>query len=213
VKTELLFPTPLWIEEECGVDRDKLKQFISLVRQEDPEGRVATNYGGWQSHDFIDSVMLNNPLREIRDKILQIAYLACDEWGFQDYTLKITNLWLNVNGKGHYNNLHTHAGSVLSGVYYVDVPSCCSGHINFHNRFEDMMLKESWGCDANFNKYQNEHYNRTDYFMDPKDDMMILFPSWLQHSVSKSASDDDRISLSFNIIPFSNYYREIYPSR
>lgn len=212
MKTELLFPTPIWIEEDCGVDRDKLKEFVQFVKTEDPKGRNATNYGGWQSHDFIDNVMKDNPLKDLRDKIYELAYYACDDWGFNQYTLKITNLWLNVNGRGHYNNLHTHAGAVMSGVYYLQVPSCCSGHLNLHNRFEDMHMKESWGCDANFDKFEKP-YNYTDHYIDPKDDMMVLFPSWLAHSVSKSASDKERISISFNIIPFSDFYREIYPSR
>ena len=112
MKTNLLFPTPLWINEECGVERQPIIDFVHYVQQEDPDGRRATNAGGWQSWDFIDSVMINNPLKPLRDKILECAYYAADEWGFQKYSLKILNLWLNVNKKGHFNHLHTHAGSL-----------------------------------------------------------------------------------------------------
>ena len=54
-----------------------------------------------------------------------------------------------------------------------------------------------------------------EYYVQPKENLMILFPSWLMHSVDASASDDDRISLSFNIHIFSDYYRdnEVYPKR
>lgn len=210
MKTELLFPTPLWTFEKCGVDRDKLLEFVNFVKSEDPEGRKITNVGGWQSWDFIDSVMLENPLRELRDTILNRAYAAADEWGLQQYSLKILNLWINVNTKGSSNLLHTHSGSLISGVYYLKVPPCCSGPITFHQRFEEQCLKEAWGTAHNFNPVGN---NKVEHDYYPEDDTMLLFPSWLPHSVSASASDDERISISFNITAYSNFYHEIYPSR
>lgn len=211
MKTELLFPTPVWIEDGCGIDREKLLDFVYLVRREDPEGRYASNDGGWQSHDFIDEVMKENPLSELRRKILEIAYAACDEWGFTEYTLRISNLWLNINNKGNSNLLHTHPGCVLSGVYYLKVPACCSGPFSFIRDFKDQHMKESWGNANNFETWKDINVNQ--YDIQPQDDTMLIFPSWLMHAVSKSASDDDRISISFNIIPFSNHYNEIYPTR
>ena len=52
MRTQLLFPTPVWIEEKCGVDADKLKEFAYLVKSEDPKGRQVSNEGGWQSWDL-----------------------------------------------------------------------------------------------------------------------------------------------------------------
>ena len=42
-----------------------------------------------------------------------------------------------------------------------------------------------------------------------------MFPAWLMHSVDRSASDDDRISLSFNFNVYSEHYVKngIYPSQ
>jgi uncharacterized protein (TIGR02466 family) len=211
MKTELLFPTPIWIDEKCGVEKQPLLEFVNYVRTEDPKGRRATNVGGWQSNDFIDDVMLNNPLKDLRNKILQNAYYAADQWGFQYYSLKVLNLWININKSGDSNLLHTHAGSIMSGVYYLNVPPCCSGSITFMQRFDEGCMKESWGCAANFNR--SDPMNRIDHDIYPDEDSMILFPAWLPHSVSASASEDERISLSFNIVAFSDHYHEIYPSR
>ena len=57
--------------------------------------------------------------------------------------------------------------------------------------------------------------NFTEWYVQPKENTMVIFPSWLMHSVDKSASDDDSISLSFNMHVFSNYYREneVYPQK
>lgn len=211
MKTKLLFPTPVWIQDECGIDLNKLTEFCYFVEKEDPEGRHATNDGGWQSHDFVDSVMKDNPLSEIRQKIYELAYAACDQWGYQYYSLKMTNLWININRKGHSNLMHTHPGCILSGVYYAKVPECCAGALSFVRDFREQHLKESWGNAANFSKW-DEDMNMDEYDVYPEADKMVLFPSWMPHVVSRSSSDGDRVSLSFNILAFSNHYNEIYPT-
>ena len=44
-----LFTTPIWITDKCGVDRDKIINFVKVVQDEDPRGREASNMGGGQS--------------------------------------------------------------------------------------------------------------------------------------------------------------------
>ena len=210
MRTELLFPTPVWIKNQCGVDYEKLKEFAYHVKDEDPKGRQVSNEGGWQSWDFIDEVMEVNPLSELRAKIYEIAGRACDEWGFKHYSLFITNSWININGRGASNRLHTHPGCILSGVYYVDIPKCCSGPFTFVKDFKDQQLKEHWGNANNFETYEEMNMNEVDFY--PENDMMMLFPSWMMHAVSKSSSDEDRISISFNIIAHYDHYHEVYPT-
>lgn len=211
IDTNLIFPTPIWVEDSVGLDRDNLLTFVDRVRSEDPQGRVISNNGGWQSHDFTDEVMQNNPLSELRAKILQMAYYCADEFGFVDYTLRVVNLWMNVNKRGNNNHVHTHPGSILSGVYYLSVPDCCSGTLNFLRDYQYQMMKESWGMGNNVK--QDSTLNENIVTFSPQNDYMVMFPSWLLHSVSKSASDGERISISFNIQVFSNFYHEVYPSR
>ena len=133
LKTELLFPTPIWIFEDCPIDNQVIVDFIHEVRKQDPDGKKKSNEGGWQSWDFEEQVCDTNPLKDIKDAILRHAYVVCDEWSFKDYILKMTNLWINVNKRGDNNVVHTHPGAVLSGAYYLDVPDCCSGNITFMN--------------------------------------------------------------------------------
>ena len=62
-------------------------------------------------------------------------------------------------------------------MYYINVPEN-SGNIIFRKN--------------DGNKYEK-------WFVKPKDGMMILFPSKLEHCVEKNKSCDTRISLSFNL--------------
>ena len=75
-------------------------------------------------------------------------------------------------------------------------------------------MKESWGCQDNFDHFENPA-NELEHYITPQENNIIIFPSWLMHAVDPSSSDDDRISLSFNIQLFSDQLRdnEIYPSR
>lgn len=211
MKTELVFPTPIWIDDNVGLNRQPVIDFVNKVREEDPKGRNLSNIGGWQSHDFIHEVMGNNPLYEIRNKILERVYAASDEWGFSEYSLRVTNLWINVNTRGHSNAMHTHPCGILSGVYYLSVPDCCSGVLTLFRDFNVQNMRECWGVGNNFSRDNLLAENTVTF--DPKTDSMIIFPSWVPHNVSSSASDNERISMSFNIQAFSNHYEEIYPSR
>ena len=51
-KTELLFPTPIWTDDDVGLDLKPIQDFSYEVRDHDPQGRQATNDGGWQSNEF-----------------------------------------------------------------------------------------------------------------------------------------------------------------
>tara|TARA_B100001250_G_scaffold408102_1_gene429921 strand:- start:1995 stop:2672 length:678 start_codon:yes stop_codon:yes gene_type:complete len=213
MRTERLFPTPIWIDDDCGIDPKEIEEFAYIVEKEDPKGVQASNYGGYQSDSFRDT-FIPDPLSKLYQRLMANAYESADSFGFSNYTLKLSNLWMNINRKSNYNLLHTHAGCIMSGVYYAKVPECCSGDLKFVRDLNHQCLKEYWGCNENFDRYEHD-YNYMEYYIQPKENLMILFPSWLMHSVDASSSDDDRISLSFNINIFSDYYRdnEIYPQR
>ena len=215
MRTELLFPTPIWVDDDCNLDVKEIQDFTSAIQEEDPRGVRATNAGGgWQSQGFRSPQIERTPLASLSQKVIANAYAAADDFGFKNYTLQLSNLWMNVNRKGSYNMLHTHAGCILSGVYYAKIPECCCGELKFIRDLKDQCLKEYWGCHENFDRWEKEH-NYIEYWLPPKENLMVLFPSWMMHSVDVSSSDSDRISLSFNINIFSDFYRdhEVYPKR
>ena len=195
------------------MEKEPLLDFIRYVEKEDPNGRVSSNEGGWQSHDFIAAICDTNPLKEVKDKILLFAYECADAYGFKDYVLRMTNLWINVNRKGHSNVCHTHPGGILSGAYYVSLPSCCHGPLTMLKPFDMIHIKESWGCNMNFNRAHENDYNDDEYDYYPKEDSCVIFPANLMHRVHRNSSDEDRISISFNITAYSRHYYGLYPSK
>ena len=50
MKADLWFPTVIWNDHLKDVNNSDLKEYVEKLAQEDKEGKVASNYGGWQSN-------------------------------------------------------------------------------------------------------------------------------------------------------------------
>jgi uncharacterized protein (TIGR02466 family) len=98
-------------------------------------------------------------------------------------------MWANISEYQGYNIEHNHPGYFMSGVFYVNV-SQNSGNIVFR----DPRPIPDWSGDASLYKLLYANTSIT-----PKNNMLLLFPSWLYHRVETNYSDTERISVSFNI--------------
>ena len=109
--------------------------------------------------------------------------------------LSFHNAWININSTGGYNDTHNHAGSLLSGVLWVK-SSKDSGNIVFTNPviYNEIKIINELTEEAidNLCKF-------TDYYREPVEGMMFMFPGHLLHRVGSNESNEDRISISFNL--------------
>jgi hypothetical protein len=86
--------------------------------------------------------------------------------------------WFNIAKVGELTGVHDHAQfSSISGVVYLK-SNLLSGDLYFQKEGEDDLL------------------------IIPEVGKMVLFPSHLKHGVHPNKSDDERISLAFNLYPF-----------
>lgn len=100
--------------------------------------------------------------------------------------------WININGPGASNMRHSHVSTsiILSGTYYLQVPEN-SGVIKFHDPRGHMIQ------DMPDTKYYFDGYSYQT--VKPERDLLLFFPSWVEHEVDENKSMEDRISISFNI--------------
>ena len=183
--TELWFPQVVWSAMIHMVDNYELKNW-AYDRKKNDIGRRISNYGGFQSSDIMSGQckqvdkLIEHLDKEIRDISRQVALPQ----------LEIKNIWLNINPPGSYNELHNHAGSVLSGVYYVEA-SERQGNIQF---------ERSDNAEYHLPEYMEKitYFNATRATYAAKSGALYIFPSWLKHHVQGNQSNTDRISLSFN---------------
>ena len=104
---------------------------------------------------------------------------------------KITTSWAAKTKPGQKSHWHNHNNCFYSGVYYVNTYENC-GNIKFH----DFSTTRNQFKIAEYNKL-----NSPEFFIEPVNDKIILFPAEVYHQVAKNNSNKDRYSIAFNIIP------------
>ena len=112
-------------------------------------------------------------------------------WKYVANKVKIIAMWSIINKKNSFNIKHNHPNSYLSAAYYVKVPKN-SGNISFYDPKEQKNIR--------FPKTKKfTEISAVVSSMEPEEGDLLLFPSYLYHSVSENLSDNERIIISFNI--------------
>lgn len=110
------------------------------------------------------------------------------------------DMWANINGPGHANQLHCHPGAFWSGVYYPD-PAGAGVDDNggelvledprypmAYSTMPDLVLRNAAG-----------RAMRSQFAVAPEAGMLVLFPSWLRHSVRPYHGEGERVSVAINL--------------
>ena len=168
--------------------QDKLIDYAYDLKKREPEGVLISNQGGWQSSDF----SVNN-----EDDTLHSFLINCLA-GFpvidESFNIKV-DAWVNINKPGDYNIKHNHPSNDLAGVLWIKCPEDC-GVIVFDTPTSFQSHNEVESYTDEFRNSNN--YNHCHYF-NPIEGRILVFPSHLQHHVLHNKSEEDRISVSFNI--------------
>lgn len=130
-------------------------------------------------------------VQKLREHIIAEASAFADAYGLdhQGFPLRLRDCWVNVYEKGDGQEIHCHANSVVSGIYYVAAPEG-SGELMFHSPMADCMYEPP--------KREVNSLNVPATGLKPQAGTMILFRSWLHHSVMPSEAKGQRISIAFN---------------
>jgi len=190
IHQEIVWPTPYW----HTIIEDFRKHETRVTFNEDMEGWVSgqmskkktvikSNRGGWQS-ELQKSNDTFNPLVQKINEVCKNINLGVKE------TL-ITQLWVNVNKRGDWNAIHQHGDvAYLSGTYYVKVPKD-SGKLVFRDPRPGAICNNF--TSQRFDKGEFRRVNITD-------GLLMLWPSYLDHFVEPSQTDEERISISFDVM-------------
>jgi len=174
-----LWPTTMFVSQ-LVIDREKLTTEIYNIKN--ASNTVSkSNYGGWQSdinlytnHYFSDLVAgINRTIQLITNR--------------QDIEFK--QMWACVNKHKDLNTVHANGNEFhLSGVYYVQVP----------DNSGDIAFRDPRPAAINSSTHSIFGYGDTELFR-PVNNMLLIFPSFLEHFVLPNESHDDRVTISFDI--------------
>ena len=198
---KLLFPTvvhEVTVKNFKSIKKD-LVNYVYEQKQRDSQGVSFSNVGGWQSgpsYSNFDNILLTTITETL------IPYFSNN---VLDMSKKIqyNGLWMNINRKGDYNKSHIHPDSHLSGVFWIKCPPD-SGHLTFQSPHYFSQYNEVTSYTKEF---RDETISHPTYNVFSEEGRMIIFPSSLYHHVEPNKSDEDRISVSFNInlVPKEGY--------
>ena len=171
-----------WRDEDEGIERSNNKALgwhssTSLFQREEESIRA----------------LCSHLLKAINSCTLEITANKFDlaEWRF------LYEGWVNINGKGGYNSPHDHPGYLWSGVYYAKIPknnlgSKKSGTLEFLDPRTNIVAMAP------------EIAEKSPFFtpkinMTPKENQLLVFPSYLRHWVYPNEEEEERISIAFNV--------------
>ena len=185
---EAFFPTFIYAED-IHLDTNFLTDQIVDWSKND-KGLIKTNINGWHSPTNMHTLPVFKPLV---DELYKMQHKIYEE-EFLDRGPKLGNMWANINYKGALNRPHVHANSLFSGVYYIKVPKG-SGFLKINDPRQGTHYIKPAKKDTKVPLHLAPEIH-----IEPKENRIIMFPSWLEHCVEVNESDDIRISVSFNFI-------------
>jgi len=175
--------------DSLRLDNDRLEKFC-LERKKNSSGRVISNSGGWQS----DNLDLATP--ELAELFAEVHKRLDEVHRYFEFNASmrqvITEAWININQKGHFNCSHDHPGSLFSAVYYVK-GGADKGELELKTPIIPHTYTISNEMAGSFNAFTGHAV-----VVPPITGDLLIFPSWLLHRVNMSQSDDARISIAFN---------------
>jgi len=193
-----MFPTLLWkirLEPQLreGIDA-KILGALEALRGGLP--KLEPGFG-WQSEqalhereDFRDLMACVGDAARSVLRFLRIGYDA----------FEITGCWATVLAKGAAHRAHSHPNNFLSGVYYVRTHPGADT-INFHDpRPQAAVIRPP--------VVELTAENTDQVVVKVANGTLLIFPSYLEHSVAATAGDEERISISFNVM-FSSFTQNL----
>lgn len=180
-----LFPTLVWkLELEHQLYESINARILPLLRT-----MRRTEGDSWQSpvslHERAELSALVFVVEATTRRILRFLHVGSDAF-------EITGCWATVIVPGASHRMHAHPNNYLSGVYYVQVQPGADT-INFHDpRPQAAILRPP------VNELTGQ--NTDQVVVSVSTGTLLMFPSWLPHSVDENRSAEARISISFNLM-------------
>ncbi len=193
-----MFPTLMWKislkpELRDAID-EKAMATLGRLRRDLP---ILEPGQGWQSeqtlHEREEFRDLISCVTKVAKSILRFLRIGPDAF-------EITGCWATVLAKGATHKVHSHPNNFLSGVYYLRIQPG-SDTISFHDpRSQARVIRPP--------VVELTAENTDQVIVRVTSGTLLMFPSYLEHSVDTNVSGEERISISFNIM-FTSFTEEL----
>lgn len=193
-----MFPTLVWKILLKAELRDAIDAKALTVLERLRRGLPTLKPGqGWQSeqtlHQRDEFLELISCASRVAKGILRFLRIGQD-------VFEVTGCWATVLATGAIHKTHSHPNNFLSGVYYLRIHPGADT-ISFHDpRSQARVIRPS--------VVELTSENTDQVVVRVTNGTLLMFPSYLEHSVDTNTSAEERISISFNIM-FSSFAEEL----
>lgn len=182
-----LFPSPILI---TTLDINLIKainfevsKVIGLVEWKTP--KVLENTQKLSTNNFSENWIKDNNLNVLLTTIDYYVDVYCHNLNYR-YGSYAMHSWATLNTKGDYSIAHDHGHAEISGVYYFQTNGE-DGDFYINSPVPEIKCS---------NLFNNFHSPR---IIKPQVGRLLLFPGFMTHGVRKNITDNNRISIAFNI--------------
>lgn len=190
-----LFPSPLFkfdYPAACDIRESIVNRIKEIETEDTSDISLKYSQGSYTSFYNKTDIFKEPCLQDLENFIRRSTATVHTQCGLGG-DLEFTRSWANINRKYSYHEQHHHCPNIWSGVYYVQAQDN-DATICFIN---SNIINSSWPYKAT--KIYNNELNSSQTVCRVHTGMLLIFPSYLQHKVSQHMSDNERISIAFNM--------------
>lgn len=183
----LYFPTVIAIDYN-----EELANNLLPVAKKYLNDCVSINNLNYKStYDANQGIENNNDVAPFLHYINEKSLEYLERCGYDSLRIKLNaKIFVSEMKNGDSHNMHVHPNCILSGIMYLQTPEGSSPIVFSDVRSARRMLS--------LPKINDTFINQTETAIFPKKGMLLMWESWLTHSVPKNLSTDGRITIVFN---------------
>ena len=190
-----LFPTPLYTYKAEGNQYVDIQEEVSKVVTGLYESALWGQNPQWDSTthflsnrgNFVECLLEEKSMKVLTEFILEHCKYYMQMMNVGDiYTPAIESSWLTLTKPGLHAHIHDHGLNQISGVYWFKTNGQ-DGNIFFRNALKALKANPIGSSIGNESQFQ------------PEQGRIVMWPGFLDHGVYENKTNEDRISLSFNL--------------
>lgn len=202
---EVWFPLAVYYQDLAGSaeHNPRLARHVHALHAASGAKRTEENSSWTGDVHRVDRLHFDPELEWLTNNVREhaVAYLKALGYNLDKIAIHVQRAWPVIAKRGQAVARHAHYTAHLSAVYYVSAPSDGdAGQIRFYNDHSPNELSPGIGTSMTGGYAERNSFNYGSSTYDPVPGRLLLFPSKLTHSVAPNETDEERLSITFDLV-------------
>lgn len=186
------FGPPIYIGGINPIYIDEMNEHISNdVEKKDVAGQLA---GRVKDQLLLEHLVSNNCKKHIKQHVL--SYAESNNLGMEDYHITMDGLWVNKAVANDFNPRHSHDGCFSFVIFTKNTVDSMDAINNPYDKSHGEAMGLAGNLELSYGEYN--FMSNCRYLHEPRVGDILVFPSWVQHSVFPFYCDGERWSVAGN---------------